>query len=356
MRLVGMAACVPKNSVETTAAYEHFENFDVDRIVGNTGVKEKREAEEGTTLSDLSIAAAEPLLEELGWERDSVDALILVTTMADHIMPASSHKVHKALGLSTNCLVFDVNLGCSGFTHGMITLNALMKAGLIKRALLLCGEMTSDRFRPRLKNARHRNDLATAILFGDAGTATALEADAEGQVRAAKFGADGSGYHHILVPGGLGATPWNEELLQRRKDAEDEERRPLDLILHGPEVLTFTMKRVPPLMKDLLAQAEWTMDDVDMVVPHQANKFMLDFLARRMKIPKEKVLLAIERFGNTSSASIPLTMVAEGQELLAKKTKWAFLGFGVGLSWSGLLMETDPVKVLPLIEYEAKAE
>ena len=110
------------------------------------------------------------------------------------------------------------------------------------------------------------------------------------------------------------------------------------------------MKRVPPLMNDLLEKAGWSLDDVDAVVPHQANKFMLDFLAKRMKVPPAKVLMSIEEFGNTSSASIPLTMVVRGGELLDKPTRWAMLGFGVGLSWSGLMMETDRIVTLPLIE------
>ncbi len=356
MKIAGMSACVPKNIVETTIAYEHFKKFDVDRIIGNTGVVEKREADEGVTANDLCIAAAKPLLEELGWEPDSVDALILMTTLPDYIMPASAHFAQEALGLSTRCLVFDMTLGCSGFTHGMIVLDGLIKAGVIKRALLLCGEMTSDRFRPRLKNAVHREDLATALLFGDAGTATAVTAEGDPQVRSVVFGADGSGAEHIIVPGGLGRTYWSPELFERRPDPktkegeEPEVRRAIDLILRGPQILTFTMKRVPPMLKELLAGAGWEMDDVDSFVLHQANKFMLNFLARKMKVPKDKVPFSIENFGNTSSASIPLTMLLRCEEQLKKPTKWCMMGFGVGLSWSGLMMETDEFIGLPLIE------
>lgn len=350
MRIAGISACVPKNTVSTTAAYEAFGEFDVDRIIGNTGVKEKREALEGTTLTDMCIAAAEPLIDKLGWERETIDAVILVTTMADYIMPASAYKAHGALGLSHHCLVFDMNLGCSGFTHGMITIDGLMRSGVIKRALLLNGEMTSNRFRPRITEVKHRSDLANAILFGDAGTATALEADGEQQLIASQFGADGTGAKHIRIPGGLGNMPWDAKLFERREDEEGEERRPVDLVLHGPEILTFTMKRVPPQLKALLAMAEWTVDDLDALVPHQANTFMINFLTRRMKVPKEKVLMSIEKFGNTSSGSIPLTMVVSGAEHLAKKTRWSMLGFGVGLSWSGLLMETDGVVTVPLVE------
>jgi len=352
MRLAGVAACLPKNVVDTSIAKEHFDEFDVKRIIGNTGVEQKREAEPGIAVSDLCRGAAEPLIEKLGWDRESIDAVILVTTLADHIMPATSHLIQRDLGLSANCLVFDINLACSGFTHGMLVMNALMAGGLIKRGILLCGEMTSGTFRPRLADVRHREDLANAILFGDAGTATALEASGD-QVKAVRYGADGSGAHHLIVPGGLGRDFFRAELLERREEKQGDDvvhRRPLDLVMHGPEILTFTMKRVPPLVKGLLEDASWERDEVDVWVPHQANRFMLNFLTRRLKLNADKVLLSIERFGNTASASIPLTMVTTGGDYLTKPTKWGMLGFGVGLSWSGLLIETDEVLALPLIE------
>lgn len=349
MRLAGISACVPNNRVVTSAASANFKQFDVDRIIGNTGVKEKREAEPGVTTTDLCVGAAGPLVDALGWERESIDAVVLVTSSPDYIMPASAHVAHRELGLSERCMVFDVNLGCSGFTHGMMIVDSFITSGLAKRALLLCGDMTSNTIRPRLAECTHRPDLANAILFGDAGTATALSAEGQ-QVRSKSFAADGSGAKHIIVPGGAAREPWGPALLERRMNEYDEERRPIDLVLRGPEILTFTMKKVPPLLRELLEGAGWSADDVDSFVLHQANKFMLDFLVRRMKLPKDKVPMSIGEFGNTSSASIPLTMVVRNQELMKPSTKWLMMGFGVGLSWSGLTMQTEDVVSLPLIE------
>jgi len=350
MKVAGIAACVPKHKVQTDCAYEKFTQFEVDRIIGNTGVKEKREAEPGVTSVDLCIEAAKPLLAKLDWDPKSVDAVILVTVLSDHIMPASSHRAHAGLGLDPRCLVFDINLGCSGWTHGMILMQSMIASGLIKRGLLLCGEMTSGTFRPRITEVVHRPDLPTAILFGDAGTATAVCGDGPEQVRAVQFGADGSGFGEIIVPGGGARQFWSPELFERKPDAEGEERRALDLVLRGPQVLTFTMKRVPTLLNDLLEKSGWTRDDIDSYVLHQANKFMLDFLVKRMKVAPEKVPMSIGEFGNTSSASIPLTMVTRCGEQLARPTKWCAMGFGVGLSWSGLLLETDAVATVPLVE------
>ncbi len=350
MKIVGVAACVPKRVVETRSAAEHFPKHDVDRIVDNTGVERKRETEPGTAVSTMCIGAAEDLLAAIGWEPESVDAVVLVTALGDVLMPATSHRIQHALGISDRALVFDINLGCSGFTHGLIVLHGLLKAGTIKRALLLTGDVSAGVFRPALGDCRHRSDLANAILFGEGGAATALTSEGEDQVAAHQFGADGGGFDTILVRGGGGVSPWDATMFERREDEDGAQRRPIDLILKGPEVLTFTMKRVPRLLKDLVERSGWSADDLDAFVPHQANKFMLDFLARRMKLPNEKMLTSIENFGNTAACSIPLTMVTSGGDHLKARTKWAFMGFGVGLSWSGLFVETDGLIVPPLRE------
>lgn len=349
MKLVGISACLPKTIAYPSAAYERFKKFDVDRIVGNTGVLQKREAASGITATDLCIKAADQLLDGLGWDRDSVDALILCTTLPDYITPASSHRAQHELGIGSNCFVFDITLACSGFTHGVLLMNSLIESGLIKRGVLLCGEATTGKFRPRIADTEYRHDLANALLFGDAGTAIAFTNEGQ-QVKAKGFGADGAGLDAIIVPGGAARSFWGPELFERTEDEEGDPRRPIDLILRGPKVLTFTMKRVPPLVKALLAESGWTPEDIDAYVPHQANKFMIDFLVRRMKLPKDKVLLSIEEYGNTSSASIPLTMLARGGDMLSRPTKWALLGFGVGLSWSGVCLETDEIKTFPITE------
>ena len=347
MRIVGISACVPKYVAETRDATKHFSEHDVERIVGNTGVERKREGAPGQKVSDFCTAAAEDLLDAIGWERESVDAIVLVTCLADFFTPATSHVIQAKLGLPDRCLTFDINLGCSGYTHGLIVLEGLLKSGLIKRALLLCGEMTAGFFRPRIADCRHRSDLANSILFGESGTATALTSEGESQVVARDFGADGKGFDKIIVPGGAGASFWSPELFERKMCSDEVERRPIDLVLKGPDVLTFTMKRVPRLMKSLLAESGWDVGDIDAFVPHQANKFMIDFLARRVK-----VLLSIGEFGNTGSGSIPLTMVVCGEDYWDKPTKWALMGFGIGLSWSGLFLETDKLIVPPLRELE----
>jgi 3-oxoacyl-[acyl-carrier-protein] synthase III len=350
MKLAGVSAAVPKNKVKSAAAYANFPQTDVDRIVNNIGVLEHREVSAGQTSSDLCIAAAEPLLEKLGWERSTIDAVVLVTESPDHFMPSSSYRAHHAMKLPDRCMVFDVNLGCSGFTHGLLVMHSFMQSGLVKRGLLMCGEATTDSIRPALEKCKNPSDLGNSLLFGDAGSVCALSNEGPEQIRARAFGADGSGFNHIIVPGGGFRSPWGPELFELRADEKGERRRPLDLILRGPEIFSFSIKRVPPLFDEIMGEAKWTRDDVDVFVFHQANKFMLDFLRKRLKLPVEKVPLSIEEFGNTSCASIPLTMVSRSAERLTKPTKWVMLGFGVGLSWSGVAVETDQIVSLPIIE------
>ncbi|MCC7385316.1 MAG: ketoacyl-ACP synthase III [Deltaproteobacteria bacterium] len=352
MRWIGLSSAVPRRIVKSEIAVEHFPKADVDKVVGNIGVIEHREARPGTTSADLAIAAAGPLLERLGWPLDSIDALVFVTQTPDFYFPGSAHRIQNALGLSSKCLCLDVNLGCSGFTHGVIVMQALMGSGLIRRGLLLCGEVTTGTVRPGIADVRQAHELGNALMFGDAASAAAFERDGGEQIRATSWGSDGAGIELISVPGGGFKQFPNAALLEPRTDADGIARRPLDLRINGAAIFTFTIRRVPPLLDDTLARAGWGKEDVDAYVFHQANKFILEFLRKKMGIPAEKVPLSIEHFGNTSSASIPLTMLVRMGDRLEGKNKLVLLGFGSGLSWSGVAIETEGLVAVPLIEVE----
>src|SRR5262249_19316710 len=149
---------------------------------------------------------------------NTIDAVILVTESPDHIMPSSSYRAHQALKLADRCMVFDVNLGCSGFTHGLILMHSLMVGGMVKRGLLLCGEATTDTIRPALERCKNPSDLGNSLLFGDAGSVAALSAEGPDQVKARAFGADGSGFNHIIVPGGGFRAPWAPSLFELQAD------------------------------------------------------------------------------------------------------------------------------------------
>jgi 3-oxoacyl-[acyl-carrier-protein] synthase-3 len=341
---------LPKNAVDHSVAYEHFPKQDVDRIIGNIGVKRHREAAPGTTTSDLCIPAAEALLEKLGWSRDSVDGLLFVSQTPDYLFPATSHRIQHALGLPDKTLCLDVNLGCSGFTHGVIVANSLISSGLSKRLLLFCGDVTTGTIRPGSADARTHGDLGNALMFGDAGAVAAFDAEGPTQYRGASWGSDGSGMGLINVPGGGFREFCSPALFETRLDESGQPRRAIDLRINGAAIFNFTIRRVPPLIDDVLAKSGWNRDEVDAYVFHQANKFILEFLRKKVKIPAEKVPLSIEEFGNTSSASVPITMSTQLGELLGRGGKVMILGFGSGLSWSGVGLDVKDVTVLPLME------
>jgi 3-oxoacyl-[acyl-carrier-protein] synthase III len=350
MRLVGLSSAVPKNTVASSAACERFAPQDVDRLVKNTGVLAHREAVPGTTAADLCLAAADRLIEHLAWPRDTIDAILFVTQTPDVYFPGTSHRLQHELKLSNRCLCLDVNQGCSGFTHGVILMRALLASGIVRRGLLLAGEVTTGTVRPGVREVRTNYELGSALLFGDAGSAAAFEQDGADHYRSGVYGADGSGMSVISVPGGGFKQFVCPELFEARPDENGQMRRPIDLRINAAAFFSFTIRRVPPLIEQTIAGAGWKMEDVDSWVLHQASKFILEFLMKRVKIPFEKAPMTIEEFGNTSSASIPLTMVTKMSEQLSRPTKSVLLGFGSGLSWSGVALETDRVAVLPLIE------
>ncbi|MFO0725719.1 MAG: ketoacyl-ACP synthase III [Myxococcota bacterium] len=349
MRVVGLSACVPKNVVTASVAYERFPKAEVDRIIANIGVKQHREIDEATTGGDLAVIAAAKLLEALQWPKESVDALVYITLSPDHLAPGSSTKLAQDLGLRNSLLAFDMTLGCSGYTHGLLICEALLQAGLVKRVLMLCGEGSTGRFRPGVRSCTTSANLGNALLFGDAGSCTALEAGPT-EIRAKTFGADGTGYENIIIPAFGARLPGRADHFEYKPDPKGDLRREADLVLNGAEIFTFSIRRVPPMFDEMAKLSGWGPDDVDYYVFHQANKFMLDFLRKKLKLPETKVPISIDEFGNTSSVSIPLTMVVRCQEALQKKTKWMLLGFGLGFSWSSVALESQGILTLPLIE------
>ena len=344
MNIAGISCAVPKTIARPEDAYERIGRDDVCKIVNNSSVQTRRIVTSDVTASDLCVDATKPLLEQLGWERDSIDLLVFVTQTPDYILPATAYSIHDRLGLADRCLTFDVNLGCSGFTHGLMLIRSLLQSGVGQRALLLCGDTISK--------IAGLNDRGTCLLFGDAGTATAIELDDRkpDQFRAASWGSEGSGYSSLIVPGGAFRDPWKPEFLQEEEAEDGNRRHRTDLKMDGAKIFQFTIRRVPPMVREVLEKANWTAEKVDAFVFHQANKFIIDYLRRKLKVPEEKVPTCLEEFGNTSSASIPLTLITRMAEQLAQPQKLVFVGFGVGLSWSAIAMETRDIITLPLIE------
>ncbi|OYW83005.1 MAG: 3-oxoacyl-ACP synthase [Asticcacaulis sp. 32-58-5] len=334
MAIRGVRVCVPKDVRRLEDEDLFPEAKDRDRLTGSIGVVDRRIAPDGMATSDLCAVAAENLLAELGWAKDSIDVLILVTQCADFVLPSTACTLQTRMGIG-NCLAFDINLGCSGYPYGLWTAASLLKTltvtGRPARALVLAGDVSSSKLL--------KGDKATVPLFGDAGSATALEVDDAASAWHGVFGTDGSGAEHIMVKAGA----MRRSLLPPEAPHAPEEQAALykeaRLHLNGAEVFNFTLKAVPALAKELFDAAGITTDDVDYVVLHQANAFMLNHLRKKMGLPEDKVPIALESYGNTSSASIPLAMASHLSEQLTRPQRMVMMGFGVGWSWGAIQLD-----------------
>lgn len=336
VRVAGIRAVVPRQRHSFVEEPGIFTVEEAKKVAATVGVRERRVLPRPYCASDLCLAAAEGLLAQLDWDPKSVEVLIFVSQDADYVLPATACIMQKRLGLPTSAAAFDVPLGCSGYVYGLWIASRLLGGSTARRALVLCGDNATRHLHPE--------DRATLPLFGDAGSATALEVDATATPIAVVLGTDGGGAPHILVkaggkrdcliPSGQPRSPEEEERLMR--DAR--------LTLNGAEVFAFTLRAVPSLLREAMEHAGVGIEGIDWFVLHQANKFMLDHLRKRVQIPTERFIVDMEEFGNTSSASIPLALCHRlGESLSTAPRKTLMAGFGVGWSWGAMVADIGPI-------------
>ena len=333
VRLAGIAAAVPAERTEvlpTTSAIAS----DFAKVIASTGVKARHIAPANMCTSDLCAEAAMRLLDKLSWKRNSIDLLIFVTQTPDYVLPATACSLHGRLSLAKTCAAFDINLGCSGYVYGLSVAAAHLQSGAARRVLPLVGDTISKVVFP--------GDRSVAYLFGDAGTATALETSAEAPPMHFITGSDGSGVGFLQIPAGMFRAPASEKTKLAHLREGGNVRSDEHLYMNGAEIFNFTIREVPGMINATLVAARWQVEQVDGFVFHQANRYMLDYLAKRMKLPADKVVLGLESYGNTSSASIPLAICDKLKDRLAKAPARLILaGFGVGFSWASVALEAD---------------
>jgi len=337
MLICGVVSCIPASEIQNDRDYPWFEPSEIRKVTTMAGIKSRRKADESTCTSDLCAAAATKLLNNLGWDPASVDGLILVTQTSDYVMPSTSCMLQHRLGLSQSCASFDVSLGCSAYVYGLWLSNSLLMAGACHRMLLLTGETPSKFVNPK--------DRATALLFGDAGTATALETSQEAMVAHYIMMTDGKGAADLIVPGGG----------FRNRFPRDESQ--YCVAMDGGHIFDFTRSRVPSLIQDMLDFSGKEIASYDYFVFHQANEYLIKFMASKAGINMIKVPLSIDRFGNTGAASVPLTLTLAGLPKVNKEYfDVMFLGYGVGLSWGAVSISVPKSCVLDNIEYQPVRE
>lgn len=331
IRISGIAAAVSDDWTSVDSMKNEENAKTIEKFKNMTGVKGRYNAGIKQTTSDFCYVAAKELLHNKDIAIDRIGALVLVTQSPDYRIPATACVLHHRLGLSKDCIVFDVNLGCSGYTYGLGILGSIMESSNIEMVLLLAGDTSAKE-----RNPKHATKLTNAskMLFGDSGTATLIQKCDNASPITCAYRTDGSGYKAIINP----YEAWRNPQIGSGSEMDD------------IAVFNFTISEVPDLIKEYMNIQVTTPDDYDFLVPHQANLFVLKQMAKKAGFPMKKVLVSIDEFGNTSSASIPISLVKElGDRKDSNIIKPLMCGFGVGLSWSILSAEIETRDILPLI-------
>ena len=343
VRIAGVAAGVPKNIVSNLDLKSGDGSISADyspeAFVEMTGVKERRVSEVLTT-SDLGFAAAERLIADLAWDKSTIDAILFVSQTADYALPATACILQDKLGLSKECYAADIALGCSGWVYGLSMACSFVSSGAMKRILLIAGD------------AKRRAPQPLDPLFGCAATATAVEfADGAAGFKF-HFGTDGSGYEAIIIPDSGSRNQTRPESFVP-SEFEGKMMHQMQTHMKGMDVFSFGITTAPKSVKKLAEHFGFDYLSYDWFLFHQANMKMNNMIVKKLKIPQEKAPSCMRHFGNTSSASIPLTLVTQLKgNVEDKPTKFVCCGFGVGLSWGTVAFETDNLVVSDLVEVD----
>ena len=338
-----MAASVPKTIIKNYDHDIHFPKDDIKDIVDKIGVVERRFTDENTCSSDLCFAAAEKLLNEMNVNREEIDLLIFISQTPDYRMPATSILLQNRLGLSTLTIAFDITLGCSAFLYGLAVVYSMMERSNLRKALILDGETRS-------KVYSHK-DRKTAFLFGDAGIAALIDRNDKFGQSYFSLNSDGSRESLIKVDaGGYRKMSSVETVKEKVVDEHGNIRTEENGYMNGADVFNFVIREVPKDFNRLLDYSKTGISEIDYFVFHQANSYINGFLSKKLNLSEEKLPATIQKYGNTSSVSIPLTIVSELKDKLKSPKKVLLNGFGVGLTWGTCLLNFDQCFISEIVE------
>ncbi|OLS38433.1 3-oxoacyl-ACP synthase III family protein [Bacillus sp. MRMR6] len=338
----GISTAIPKTQVNLHSLSSIYGEDEVNRIIASTGIEEIHVAREGLCTSDLCEAAAEALLSRLEISPSTIDGLVFVSQTPDYRMPATSVLLQHRLGLPTTAVAFDINYGCSGFVYGLYQASMMVEAGGCERVLVCVGD-TSTRM-------VHPGDRSVRMVFGDAGSAALIEKGKNTTHFVLRT--DGSGAEHLIIPAGGSRKPISEATSKPIETEDGNVRSEETVYMNGMEIMSFALREIPVMIEDLLNLSGWKKEDVGTYALHQANKFMLEYLRKKMKLQKESVPIAVSSVGNTGPASIPLMLAIKHKKLSERNQleKVICCGFGVGLSWAACSLDLSSTVILDPIE------
>ena len=340
--LRGIAACVPKNKIDTKDL-SVFSPEECERFLDGVGITSRRVAVPGMTASDLCYEAAEKLITDLGWNKDEIGALVYVSITADYRSPMTSCILQDRLGLPQTCFTIDIPLACCGYLHGLTVLGNLMQSGTVKKGLLLAGDTCYQMSSPE--------DKSRLPIFGDAGTASAYEYDEHADEIISYSCSDGSGYEAIITPHSGFRHPVTPESFVMEDFGNGIRRAPVHGKMDGMEVFSFAISKAPKIFRQLMVENSIDENSIDFFLLHQANRKINDFIGKKLRIESGKMPHCIEEFGNTSCTTIPMLMVTRIREALqARDLNLILLAFGVGLTWGCVNLKTKKIVCSQLIE------
>lgn len=332
-KIVDLAAFLPAQTLSNETLATLYPDWPAEKILDKTGIRQRHIAGEGETASDLAFGAAQALFARGAVRAEEIDFVILCTQAPDHVLPSSACILQHRLGIPRSAGALDVNLGCSGFVYALSLAKGLIETGAAARVLLL----TADTYSKYI----HPGDKSVRTLFGD-GAAATLVAAQEGSEEAIGpfvFGTDGSGARHLMVEAGGFRRPADPASAVETTDSSGNVRSARHLYMNGAEVFAFTLREVPRAVDRLLEMSGQKRDDIDLYVLHQANRFMLDALRRKLGLDVRRMPDCMEHVGNTVSSTIPLALIAlRDAGALTRPSRLMLVGFGVGYSWAATLI------------------
>ena len=342
--ITALSACVPKRVIDNYHySLDIWPEEEVRKVVDKVGVAERRFVDDNTCSSDLCFAAAEKLISDNNIDRGEIDLLVFLSQTPDYRMPATSILLQDRLGLPISTMAFDISLGCSGFISALCIVYSMMQNCGFRKALLLNGETRSKVY--------SRKDRREAFIFGDAGVAALVERGAQFGESHFSINSDGSRGGLIMIPGGGYRNMSSPETLKERVvDEYGNIRSDEQGSMKGADVFNFVIAEVPKDIKRLFAAANEDIQAMDYYVFHQANAFINNYVAKKMKLEKDKIPWTINKFGNTSSVSVPLTIASELRDRMSGEKKLMMSAFGVGMAWATAIVPFVDCRISELVE------
>jgi len=328
VKIINIEYYLPEKIITNNQLAKEFPDWSSEKIEKKVGIRERHIVKEDETALDLALIAGKKILEN--YDKNKIDFLLFCTQSPEYYLPSGACILQDRLGLNKNIGAFDYNLGCSGFVYGLALAKSLITSKIAIYILLITSETYTKHIYPKDKGNR--------TIFGDAAAATIIEKSEEEQIGEFVLGTDGSGYKNLIIPNGGLRNRYNPNAKQI-DEGSGSIRTDNNLYMNGPEVFNFTIKAVPKVVSKTLEKNKISLEDIDYIIFHQANKYMNEYLRKKIDIPKDKFYLNLLYTGNTVSATIPIAIKdVLDNKLIKKGDKVLLVGFGVGYSWGGTII------------------